>query len=408
MLPEQFDDLYQRTRQRLTKLKGPRAALDPELRLAAVLSYLVHSSSARKTAWSFYIGESTMYKLIPEVCKAIHLGLKDHYLKFPSTNEEWLEISNGFLYIFDFPNCIGALDGKHFRMKRPPHSGSWFWNFKKFYSIVLMAVCDAKRVFKWRLSLSTGSSNETTTFRSTNLGRALDGNDIPIIDYTQPLPRTQIPFPMYLIADGGFPHERYLLKPYQKAPFAPLEERIFNIRLGRARRVVERGFGTLVGKFKIFEAPLDFKLSLSELIIMAAVCLHNFLIVQDENVMRRYRYASDDEEDSDDEECDEETSAGSDHHNDLSNTSDSNSSSSSSMSVSADNDISSMSVSTDDDISSQSNSGSDSGDRSNSASMSSSDDASHVGDLSGEEIRDLLADYLMSRAGAVSWRWNLL
>ncbi|KAJ8681377.1 hypothetical protein QAD02_017164 [Eretmocerus hayati] len=171
--------LRETVRRRLTKLKGPRAALDPKLRLAAVLSYLVHSSSARKAAWSFYIGRSTMYKLIPEVCNAIHLGLKDHYLKFPSTNEEWLEISNGFLYIFDFPNCIGALDGKHFRIKRPPHSGSWFWNFKKFYSIVLMAVCDARRVFK-RVSIGNfGSAHDTITFQASNLGRALDAGAIP-------------------------------------------------------------------------------------------------------------------------------------------------------------------------------------------------------------------------------------
>ncbi|KAJ8669644.1 hypothetical protein QAD02_000903 [Eretmocerus hayati] len=52
----------------------------------------------------------------------------------------------------------------------------------------------------------------------------------------------EIPIPIYLIPDSGFSAGRFLRKPYQKAPYAPIEDRIFNIRLGAARKVVERGF----------------------------------------------------------------------------------------------------------------------------------------------------------------------
>lgn len=38
------------------------------------------------------------------------------------------------------PHCLGAVDGKHFRIEAPPDSGSLYYNYKNFYSIVMMAV----------------------------------------------------------------------------------------------------------------------------------------------------------------------------------------------------------------------------------------------------------------------------
>jgi hypothetical protein len=39
-----------------------------------------------------------------------------------------------------YPNCIGALEGKHIRIKKPDATGSIFHNYKGFFSTVLFAL----------------------------------------------------------------------------------------------------------------------------------------------------------------------------------------------------------------------------------------------------------------------------
>jgi len=61
----------------------------------------------------------------------------------------WKKVSDVFFDKWQFPNCLGAIDGVHIRIKAPPRSGSEFFNYKGFFSIVLLGVCDAEYKFTW-------------------------------------------------------------------------------------------------------------------------------------------------------------------------------------------------------------------------------------------------------------------
>ena len=62
------------------------------------------------------------------------------YLKFPSTHEEWSNITDQFQRCWNFPNCVGAIDGKHIVIQLPANAGSYYYNYRHNNSIVLMVV----------------------------------------------------------------------------------------------------------------------------------------------------------------------------------------------------------------------------------------------------------------------------
>lgn len=99
-----------------------------------------------RNTWN--IGLENPYSVINETCRALWFALSPIVLK-PMNRLNWERISEEFMTKWQFPNCVGALDGRHMRIKAPPNSGSLFYNYKQFFSIVLLATCDANYKFTW-------------------------------------------------------------------------------------------------------------------------------------------------------------------------------------------------------------------------------------------------------------------
>lgn len=67
--------------------------------------------------------------------------------QFPGTSAEWKEIAKLFDKMWNFPHCLGAIDGKHIDIIPPPDSSSYYYNYKGRHSMVLMAIVDARYRF---------------------------------------------------------------------------------------------------------------------------------------------------------------------------------------------------------------------------------------------------------------------
>ena len=87
-------------------------------------------------------------------------------------------VANEFFTQWQFPNCIGALDGKHIRIVPPPNSGSLYFNYKQYNSVVLMALVDACYKVLYVDIGSYGRISDGGVFNSCSLSAALESKNI--------------------------------------------------------------------------------------------------------------------------------------------------------------------------------------------------------------------------------------
>jgi len=92
-----------------------------------------------------------------------------------------------------------------------------------------------------------------------------------------PLPGKNEDIPFVILADEAFALTKHIMKPYSGTYDKGTKERIFNYRLSRARRTVEKAFGFSSAVFRILRKPLLLEPQKAQIVVMAVVHLHNFL-----------------------------------------------------------------------------------------------------------------------------------
>lgn len=95
---------------------------------------------------SFKVGRTTVRQIILNTCEIIWKVLSKEYVNAPN-KQNYKLIGEEFNKHWNLPNCVGAIDGKHINIQAPSCSGSMFYNYKKTFSSVLMAACDANYIF---------------------------------------------------------------------------------------------------------------------------------------------------------------------------------------------------------------------------------------------------------------------
>jgi len=205
-------------------------------------------------------------------------------LQIPNTEDEWRNVANDFSRRWQFPHCVGALDGKHVAIVAPANSGSLFYNYKHFFSVVLLALVDANYKFLYVDIGCYGRSADGGVFSNSTLSKALANNSLNV---PEPESFEGIPnLPHVIVADDAFALKSYIMKPYAVRGLTKAQ-RVFNYRLSRARRVVENAFGILGSRFRIFQKAISLPPQKVEKVVMAACCLHNFLM-RDSNSQMTY------------------------------------------------------------------------------------------------------------------------
>ncbi|KAI8441647.1 hypothetical protein MSG28_015201 [Choristoneura fumiferana] len=255
-----FDDLLALINEELVADENT-VAIYPfhQKKLIITLRYLATGCSLGTLSYDYRIGKSTVATIIPHVCETIWRKLKPIVMSEP-TKEKWYEISEIFEKHSKFPNCLGALDGKHIR---------------------LMALADANYCFVWVDIGAYGKNSDSGIFKNSSLYKKLTERSLDLPDpKTLLIKNRPTVLPYVIVADEAFGMMENLMRPYGGRSLT-YAKKIFNNRLTLARRYVECTFGIMCNKWRILHRPLDVNMCFAEKIVKAICTLHNYVRMRD-------------------------------------------------------------------------------------------------------------------------------
>jgi hypothetical protein len=96
------------------------------------------------------------------------------------TQKIFHEIVKDFNIRWNFPNCVGSIDGKHIRIKCLPNSGGQYFNYKQYHSIVLQAAVDTNLKFVTVDIGAYGKQSDGGVFRYSALYQSLETRSLKL------------------------------------------------------------------------------------------------------------------------------------------------------------------------------------------------------------------------------------
>lgn len=120
--------------------------------------------------------------------------------------------------------------------------------------------------------------SDAQIFNASELKECLENNNIafPAADS---LPNDDIPTPNFILGDDAFGLRTYLMKPYAQRQMTK-DQKIFNYRLSRGRRIVENAFGILAQRWQILLTTMQHDPITIAIIIETCVILHNLMLLR--------------------------------------------------------------------------------------------------------------------------------
>ena len=130
----------------------------------------------------------------------------------PTDPEDWKKIEERFRNRWNVPH---ALDGKHIAIKKPKKSGSEYFNYKGYFSVILLALVDADYKFLW-VNMGASGSSDAQIFKRSKLKRRIENGTLELLP-PEPLGHGGGPnLHYFLLGDDAFVLMPWLVKPYSR------------------------------------------------------------------------------------------------------------------------------------------------------------------------------------------------
>ncbi len=187
-------------------------------------------------------------------------------------------IANTNSHRWQYHHCLGAIDGKHVAIRKPMNAGLYYFNYKNFHSIVLVAFVDGDYKFTWVEVGANGTSSDAQIFEDCGLKEAIDRH---VIGFPPPdcLPDDDRDTAYFFVGDDVFPLCTFMMKPYGRLGLK-VPERIYNYRLRRWRRVSENALSILANTYACLLSVIKFQSKIATNMVLTAICCHNLMCMR--------------------------------------------------------------------------------------------------------------------------------
>ncbi len=230
--PAMFQEMVDRLTPLLCKHDtNYRKALDPGLKVAIALLYMAKGDISKGLQYGFQMAYNSICFLIAEVNSVIVDAYHEEVIITLTTPDDWMVIANNNSRMWQYHHCLGAIDGKHVTIRKSMNAGSYYYNYKNFHSIILMALVDGDYKFTWVEVGANGTSSDEQIFKDCGLKAAIDQQ---VIGFPPPdcLPDDNKDMPYFFVGDDAFPLRTYMMKPYGRLGLE-VPEGIYNYRTSR-------------------------------------------------------------------------------------------------------------------------------------------------------------------------------
>ena len=143
MPPVMYDEILARVEHRIQKqYTWFHKPLPPGLKLSTTLRHLASGAKYADMQFAWRVPENTLSVVVQEVCQAICDEYAAEVMTPRTTPMQWGTFADSFMKGWNFPHTYAAIDGKHVAIRKPPKSGTLYYNYKGFFSVILLAMVD--------------------------------------------------------------------------------------------------------------------------------------------------------------------------------------------------------------------------------------------------------------------------
>jgi hypothetical protein len=275
---------------------GPSVPQNPRQRtytvrekLLVTLSFLAHCSTLRQMATKFGMPHNSVSVLcirptVDALRKVFILTPETNNIRRPVDPVDQERVMQGFRDNCKVPGCLGAIDGSLIPMRKPTkdqanQDADSYYGYKGGIASLLLAACDINMMFTYVSAGAPACVGDAALFQQSQLhhnieGGVMDQKEVPL--YLENGDIKGI-WP-YLVGDAAFPLGVHIMKAIDPPPAQDSAGANFNKRILLARRVIERCFGRLKGRWVFCKRNAFWNdLNFTRAAIESCCALHNLL-----------------------------------------------------------------------------------------------------------------------------------